>query len=361
MKILVNDIAASDGGALSILKSFYDYVIQNDHENEYVFLLGDFYLEATSNVQIRVFPEIKKQRIKRLMFDLFNGRKVVQEIKPDVIFSLQNTMIFGVSTIPQIVYMHQSIPFQDMKRFSFFDKDERGLAVVQHLIGKIIIQSVKKADYIFVQTEWIRDAVLKKTGICGEKIIDVFPEYESITCERKQLDNTLFFYPAKKDVYKNHECILNAVEILREKGLEKFEVLLTTEGVDTDNLKHIGAIPHQLVLEYLQRGTLLFPSYIETVGLPMLEVRSVNGLVLASDCPFSHEVLEGYNNAYFFDPFNAKELAKLMEQIIEGSIVRKELNNTKFVKSRQGWKVICDLIRKEGFHGREYIKSIISD
>lgn len=163
----------------------------------------------------------------------------------------------------------------------------------------------------------------------------------------------MFFYPAKKDVYKNHECILNAVEILREKGLEKFEVLLTTEGVDTDNLKHIGAIPHQLVLEYLQRGTLLFPSYIETVGLPMLEARSVNGLVLASDCPFSHEVLEGYNNAYFFDPFNAEELAGLMERIIRGKIIKEESSKTKFSKTRQGWIVVYDLIRKEGFHGRK--------
>ena len=45
----------------------------------------------------------------------------------------------------------------------------------------------------------------------------------------------------------------------------------------------------------------LFPSYIETFGLPLLEAKELNGIVLASDRPFSHEILDGYDKAIFIE------------------------------------------------------------
>ena len=47
MRIVVNDIAASKGGALTVLKDFYSCVRENDKENEWIFLLGDNLLEET--------------------------------------------------------------------------------------------------------------------------------------------------------------------------------------------------------------------------------------------------------------------------------------------------------------------------
>lgn len=47
----------------------------------------------------------------------------------------------------------------------------------------------------------------------------------------------------------------------------------------------------------------------------MLEAKLHKGVILASNCAFSKEILEGYENAWFFDPFDAKELANLIEGI----------------------------------------------
>ena len=46
-------------------------------------------------------------------------------------------------------------------------------------------------------------------------------------------------------------------------------------------------------------------------------------VVLASDCPFSREVLKDYENAYFFDPFKPRELKELMKQVATGTIIKK--------------------------------------
>ena len=73
----------------------------------------------------------------------------------------------------------------------------------------------------------------------------------------------------------------------------------------------------------------------------------MNSLILASDCPFSHEILDGYQNAYYFNPFKPIELADLIMKVLNGEIVRKptdELHN----KNTDGWQTIIDIIIKEG-------------
>ena len=40
-------------------------------------------------------------------------------------------------------------------------------------------------------------------------------------------------------------------------------------------------------------------------------------MVLASDTPFCREVLRGYGNAGFFDPFSPDELSALMQAVME--------------------------------------------
>ena len=41
MKIVVNDIAASEGGALAVLHDFINDIRINGREHEWIFLLGD--------------------------------------------------------------------------------------------------------------------------------------------------------------------------------------------------------------------------------------------------------------------------------------------------------------------------------
>ena len=122
MRIVVNDIAASYGGAMTILRGFYEYICETDKENEWIFLLSDKYFEETDNVKIIVRQDIKNSGLKKLGFDLFTGKKFIDDLKPDVVFSLQNIITFGVKA-PQCTYIHQSLPYTKMKKFSFFKRE----------------------------------------------------------------------------------------------------------------------------------------------------------------------------------------------------------------------------------------------
>lgn len=347
MRIVVNDIAASSGGALTVLKDFYNCVKENDTENEWIFLLGDNLLSETDNIKIITLPEIKNSRVKKLLFDLFFGKKFINSLKPDVVFSLQNIITFGLQ-IPQVVYIHQSIPFQKVKKFSFFKARERSLAVYQYLIGAIIKNSAKKSTKIIVQTEWMKEAVCEQCKILPEKVYKVTPNVKDVflLSELSYFDNKSFFYPTSPEVYKNNKIVFEACEILDKERFDYTVTLTLPKDQTAKNIKCVGRISYDEVIQSYGKSTLVFPSYIETFGYPLAEAKNVGTVILSSDCPFSREVLKNYENAYFFDPFAPEQLAELMNKVIAGEIVKKDIKKTKY-EIIDSWETVVDIIKEK--------------
>jgi len=345
LRIVVNDIAASKGGALSVLKDFYNAVREYDKENEWIFLLGDNYLEETENIKIITLPHVKKSRFNKLLFDFFKGKNFINSLKPDIVFSLQNIITFGLK-IPQIVYIHQSIPFQDKKSFSFFKRSERSLAIIQHFIGSIIKKSARKAQKIIVQTEWMKEAVANKAKTEKNKISVVMPNINvDLVDNQENYSFKRFFYPTSNAIYKNNDCIYKACELLQGSGVKDFQVEITVSSSPNELVKAIGYIDRKEVWKKYLSSVLVYPSYIESFSFPLAEARRFNSVILASDCNFSREVLRGYDNVHFFDPFKPEELAELMKKSISGEIIKQG----KIMQSdnSDSWLEVINIIREK--------------
>ena len=345
MRIVVNDIAASTGGAMTVLRDFYRCVCENDTENQWIFLLGDRYFEETDNVKIIPLPHIKKSGLKKVLFDFLTGRKFIADLKPDMVFSMQNIITFGVK-VPQVTYIHQSIPFQSVKKFSFLKGSERKLAVIQHLIGGIIKASAKKSDRVIVQTQWMKEAVCKQCHLSPDRVSVVMPQVKPFASGGEAAwDSTSFFYPTAPGIYKNNGAVFAACEQLAQKGLDCNVTLTLPPEKSRGQVTCVGRLPYDDVVARYYSSTLLFPSYIETFGYPLAEARQAGTVVLASDTAFSREVLDGYENAYFFDPFRPQELTALMERVIRGDIVRRDVSAAPVVQ-KDSWTEVVDIIRR---------------
>lgn len=345
MRIVVNDIAASTGGAMTVLRDFYRCVCENDTENEWVFLLGDRYFDETDNVKIIPMPEIKRSGIKKLLFDFVTGRKFIAALKPDVVFSMQNIITFGLK-VPQATYIHQSIPFQSAKKFSFFKGNERKLAVIQHLIGRIIKWSAQKSDRIIVQTEWMKEAVCHMCRIPADRVSVVMPQVKPFdNASAPAWDATAFFYPTASAIYKNNTAVFAAGEQLAQKGLDFTVTMTLPVEKSRDHILCVDRLPYDEVVARYYASTLVFPSYIETFGYPLAEARQAGTIVLASDTAFAREVLAGYPNAYFFDPFKPQALALLMEKVIGGEIVRQDVPAAQTTQ-RDSWIEVMNIVRR---------------
>lgn len=345
MKILVNDLAASASGAMSVLKSFYQYIKENDKENEYVFLLSGDYVQETERINVVIIPEVKKSGFHKLYFDLLKGKKILNQYNPDYVISLQNIITFGYKG-KQAVFVHQAIPFQCNKRFSFFKKDERKYAFVQTVVGHFIKKSIKKADLVFVQTEWMKRAISERCSISKSVITVIQTTNNSCGGYVYRKKNNVFFYPAAfENIYKNQKCIYNATEILFKEGNYDFKVLLTLDKNHSPKkgCEFIGLLNKEELYQEYSETILVFPSLIETVGLPLIEAMSVGAIIFSADCEYAREVLNGYSNAYFFDPLNSSELAALMKLSINGELNYSPVHSkSRVVDNHSGWQLLVD-------------------
>ncbi|MFR0547006.1 glycosyltransferase [Limosilactobacillus reuteri subsp. suis] len=327
MIFLVNDTAATPeaGGVYSILEDFYNEVINNDSKNKWFFLLSGKYFRETDNVKIIVREDLKKSKLKRFIFECFSGKKFINNLNPDVFISLQNISTIGIKAKKKIVYLHQPIPFQKLVKFKFYKKEERNLSFHQQLVGSVIKYSLsKEKPFVIVQTQWMKKAVLSQVKLPKEKIYVAHPKVEIIERTKKSLNNRSFFYPASSYIYKNHRIIFEAANLLEREGINDFKIYLTLQKgqlpLRNNNIFYIGHLNRTEVFKYYEESILLFPSYIESFGLPLIEAALKGDIILTSKTEFSRELLNHYKNAYYFDYKNAGQLASLMKKVINGEI-----------------------------------------
>lgn len=327
MMYMVIDVAAESYGAMTILKNFYSYAVGKKNIN-WCFVVSGEYINETLNIKVIVDKRPKRNWFYRLWWEFTKLPKIVKQYNPDRIISLQNIIAFRCNEYPQLLFMHMPHPFQNTKQFSLKNKNERIYAVYQKIIGKLIIASILKADMVVVQGQWLKQSICRvaKKNL-NDKIfvlpseVNIPPEYKVVYFEKDLVVNSNFFYPVAPSTFKNHICIFKAIDFLHSRGIDNFKVYLTVDNShlefpNYDVVVYLGSITREQVLEQLQTSVLLFPSYIETYGLPLIEARSVGCIEFVSDTDFAHEALDDYDNAYFFDPFKPEQLADLMEKVI---------------------------------------------
>ena len=359
MNIMVSDVAAENGGMLSILNDFYDFIkAKKDMSIRWTFILGLPKLQETESITVINFPWAKISWLHRLFFDVFVTPLLVKKHHIDAILSLQNVCVPFVRVL-QTVYVDKALPFTEHKlTFS----DTKYLWAQQKIIGAYTIRSIKKASHVIVQTKWMKEICVKKASLDPHAVMIISPTVK-IPDDFKFIDNPshrkTFFYPASPMIYKNHSLVLKSCEILKQRGINDYNVIFTLNGSENPhikklfqetalkglNIKWYGPLPRQQCFELYSQSVLLFPSYIETVGLPMLEAKLVGSFVIASDCSFSHEILDDYKNANFFDYKNANQLADLMESVLTEKFKYTKIEKMQF-KSTDSQKRLYDFITK---------------
>ena len=371
-KILVVDVAAQHSGGAAILKEFFQYVCRYGQNYEWMFLVSVVQLDVPDKcadfIKVEYHTEMKKNLLSRIHWEMKDLRKVIPDFIPDVVLSLQNLMV-NIKNVPQIVYMHQSLPFQDIKRFSFLKSDERASAFQQHLMGYLIKKSIKRADGVIVQTPWVKDAVVKKTGVSPNKILVSSPSLHIPDISKKsrlykdvyECEKPVLFYPALPLPYKNHLKLLQAQKKLREQKLD-IRIVLTIDKADAkakelckyvnDNSLDVvilGYLKKEELLEIIKHTILVFPSYIETVGLPLVEAQIFDAVILVSDCPYAKDVCQTYEKTIYFNCFDELSIAEGIKRGIElDKNLKRKLQYAipEMYKPEVTWKKVVDYIEE---------------
>jgi len=143
-----------------------------------------------------------------------------------------------------------------------------------------------------------------------------------------------FFYPTYPRSFKNVELLLQAARILEHGGIEGFEIWLTIDGSENryaaklrreyDGLRSVswlGIMPRDRILVlYAKADCLLFPSRLETWGMPISEFQQTGKPMLVIDLPYAHETVGAYPSVRFFPPGNPLALADDMKSFLRGRL-----------------------------------------
>lgn len=338
--IFVNATAATEGGALVILKQFLEGISIYSKKNISYYLFCSLEkLKKYEDGNIKIVNNIKgKKWIDRIKWNLYGLRKWSRDknIKADLIVSFQNIGVNYYNDVRQLIYLHQSIPFFQGNKWSFLKKNEKILWFYKNVYKKIIQYSLKDNSYIVVQTEWMKNAIIQEFDLDYSKIAVIKPDLVKISIDKISNidfkdDKFHIFYPANTIIYKNHELIIRALKYIKESKPEVYNNLIihftfnenlnNNRNVEliklmkilqtSDHIRLEGKISYEKVLSFYKSCDLmLFPSYIETFGLPLIEAASFGIPILAADMDYAREVMVDYEGVKFLDYKDAKLWAK---------------------------------------------------
>jgi glycosyltransferase involved in cell wall biosynthesis len=283
-------------------------------------------------------------------------------VRADAVVSLQNTCLRGLGDIPQILYFHQSIPLYP-QQWNPLKRSERTMAFYKYFYPFFIRYSLPKHVKVVAQIPFIKRGFCRKFGVPEEQVYVCFPDVEQIDIQSVEpyegwsKDAVHFVYPAIPAPYKHHDTILRALGVIKKREpdlAQRIKVHFTCTPEAAPNIVSLakeqdadamvcfeGHVDHSVLLSMYQASHgLLFPSSIETIGLPLLEAAAFGLNVVVSDLDFAREVIAPYEGAQLIDNNNYEAWAEAIAQC-----ARNNRRFTPYEMSGSGsWPSFFDLI-----------------
>jgi glycosyltransferase involved in cell wall biosynthesis len=346
-RIVLSGVNFIEGGPLSVFKDALQELADH-YANRYeiVALVHRRALFGIDNVTYIEFPHIKSSWLRRFHFEYWSLRALSRRLQPYLWLSMHD-MTPNVTAEVRAVYCHNPSPFYRLGagevltdwKFSLFTFFYRYLYAI----------NLRRNDLVIVQQEWLRREFRRRYR--AENIVVAHPRIPSLVIpalpeeEQAQGGGARFFYPAYPRSFKNIELLLQAARILEQGGLERggadgFSVWLTIDGSENRyaaklrseygglrSVSWLGIMPRDRILMlYAKADCLLFPSKLETWGMPISEFQQTGKPILVIDLPYARETVSTYPAVSFFPPGNPQILADAMKSFIQGRLAFSEIS-----------------------------------
>lgn len=348
--LIISSINFFEGGPLSILKDCLSYLNNSAYPKTYriIALVHKetlFNKEEYENIEFIEFPKSRTSYLYRLYYEYLSFKKVAEKYKATFWLSLHD-ITPNVGNIPQAVYCHNPSPFN---KINMSDLYVQPIQFFFRLFYKYLYRiNIRRNKFVIVQQLWIKERFEQMFGLKSNKIMIAPPQIPSISeiylNKNFDADVKVFFFPTFPRPFKNIEVICKAVKILNDKTDTRFKVIITIDGSENKYAQHIveqygnlesldfiGLIRREDVYhQYSQSHCLIFPSKLETWGLPISEFKQFKRHMLVADKPYAKETVGNYEAVNFFNPDDSAALAFLMLNFLEGKLISDQTMETAY-------------------------------
>lgn len=366
--IVISAINFNTAGPLAILEECLYYLSENLSENyNIIALVHDKKQINLKNIHCIEFKDSKASWLKRIYYEYFYFKKLSLSLNPYLWLSFHD-ITPNVKSEMQAVYCMNPSPFY---RLSLMDIiNDKRFALFAFFYKYLYRINIKKNNFVIVHHDWMRNEFKKLFAVNRVIVAPV----EIVKTKEKNSENKAenkagiadkvyrFIFPAFPRVFKNFEIICEAAKALANKRRYNFEIYLTINGTENkyaqfiynrykniNQIKFIGFQTREKIYEYYNNvDCLLFPSKLETYGMPIVEFKLFKKPIFLANLEYAYETIGNYDKVKFFCPGNPLQLAELMsnfmEHKIEFEITRKKEIEPPFASS---WEELFDTLLSE--------------
>lgn len=361
-EIVISGINIIEGGALSIYKECLHNLVENGYAkaNHITAFVNrkDLFKEFEDDITLIELPKSKKSWLMRIYYEYIYFFFYSKKRKIDIWFSIHD-ITPNVKAKKRFVYCHNPSPFlkTSLKQLKY-EYRVFLFSVFYKYLYKI---NIKKNTNVIVQQDWLREEFEQMYHIHNVIVARPNVMTKNISNTKRAEKCFTFLFPAYPRNFKNFEVICEATKKLTENSLTNFKVLLTIDGKEnkysTDIVSKYHGIPQiqfiglqkqqDLFALYGKVNCLIFPSKLETWGLPITEFKVLQKPIILANLKYAHETLGQYDKASFFEPDDSEELAQIMEREIKGENIY-ILHKERPIKQpyTKNWKELFEIIFK---------------
>lgn len=188
------------------------------------------------------------------------------------------------------------------------------------------------ADSFIVQTSSMQQLATSVLGSAVE-VTALFPELSGYQRRKPHGDPARattydFLYVASGEPHKNHANLLDAWKILAADGLYPSLCLTISESAYPDLVRLIekdkrdyklnisnmtAATPSEMRILYSQAQALLYPSVMESFGLPLIEARQAGLSIIAAELDYVRDLVDPEE---VFDPKSPRSIARAVKRFL---------------------------------------------
>jgi glycosyltransferase involved in cell wall biosynthesis len=344
--LIAHNLRAS--GGLSVGKGIVSTLPNLAPQHEFLVIVpaGCGYPDHSDKTNVEVLECPQMSLLKRYFWERRTMRPAINDFKSDWIWCLGNIGLSNPGT-RQSVLFHQA--------HSIYPSCHHGYTLLTSIVKNItrlpaqrwlIGRGFRESNRVYCQTQTVRRRLIDscrlppdKVGICASSVNFAHPDQPQTKPSRldeiRGKHSTVLFMPGKFMAHKNYARVIEAFRSI-PKSIACVLTISSTDGKQARKLIDI-ITREQLPLYcigmihfsdmfgwYTHADGLLFPSLLETLGLPQLEAMHCGCPVIASDMDFAHEVCR--NAALYVNPFSAESIREGILRFSCDHALRKRLS-----------------------------------
>ncbi|RCK54064.1 hypothetical protein TH25_01600 [Thalassospira profundimaris] len=278
--------------------------------------------------------------IKIVNFGFFNGHIWEQFVLPFYFIKKRNYILLNLANTAPIFGTKNALVLHDIQ----FARKPRIHSFLFTAIYKAIIPlALKRSSPIITVSHESKKDILKfyKT----KKEIIIAPNATSETFSSNAITETFkkkyILSISPFSYHKNFSNIIKSFLSLEDKS---YQLIITgtpnknfnfsKDDIELKNVKFIGRVTDtELKNLYQHAKCLIYPSFSEGFGLPIIEAQKCQCPVIASDIPVFHEV--GGESILYCNPFDYRDIANKIELLIRDVSLCEELKNRGLINSEK--------------------------